>query len=185
MHLWSFLMCSHNPRWALDIKGWWFLAHMGMSSLHLEAMDFLGCVCISVCARSRHQEIKKRFPESSQGSEVTHSTICRLGPSLHISPCTPCSFLADGQKTLSSGGRPQTCAITPKHFMLQKTQICTGAPGSPLQHRQHTHPWSTRLAHTRISRGAVKVVSLLTAVCRDRRYWSSPGGDVVFLSLRI
>ncbi len=46
-HLGSFLIHSTNPRWAVDMGGWrWFLAHMGLSALHLE--DGNSAVTLSV-----------------------------------------------------------------------------------------------------------------------------------------
>ncbi len=57
-----------------------------------------------------------------------------------------CSFSPSRQKALFSAGWPQTYTITPKHFMLQKSQICTRAPGGlvkrsaqpPMKHLPHT-----------------------------------------------
>lgn len=61
--------------------------------------------------------------------------------------CPACSFSPSRQKALFSAGWPQTCTITPKHFMLQKSQSCTRAPGGlvkrrvpcpPMKHLPHT-----------------------------------------------
>lgn len=46
-----------------------------------------------------------------------------------------CSFSPSRQKALFSAGWPQTCTITPKHFMLQKSQSCTRAPGGLVKRR--------------------------------------------------
>ncbi len=56
-----------------------------------------------------------------------------------------CSFSPSRQKALfSAGGDHRRTPITPKHFMLQKSQICNRAPGGLVNavHRPHEAPAS-------------------------------------------